>query len=79
MYKNGRHELLNEVEETASVVYKDILDWIQQKLPWTVLGPRAHESRLIFETAESGFKKILGWFSNRTGTSFDDGKAHEKD
>ncbi|CAH3027397.1 unnamed protein product [Porites evermanni] len=31
--KNGRHELLNEVEETASVVYKDILDWIQQKLP----------------------------------------------
>ena len=32
-YKNGRHELLNEVEETASVVYKDILDWIQQKLP----------------------------------------------
>ena len=51
VYKNGRHELLNEVEETASVVYKDILDWIQQKLPWTVLGPRAHESRLIFETA----------------------------
>ena len=51
MYKNGRHELLNEVEETASVVYKDILDWIQQKLPWTVLGPRARESRLIFETA----------------------------
>ena len=51
MYKNGRHELLNEVEETASVVYKDILDWIQQKLPWTVLGPRAHESRLIFQTA----------------------------
>ncbi|XP_073229702.1 monoglyceride lipase-like [Porites lutea] len=33
VYKNGRHELLNEVEETASVVYKDILDWIQQKLP----------------------------------------------
>ena len=32
IYKNGRHELLNEVEETASVVYKDILDWIQQKL-----------------------------------------------
>ncbi|CAH3151116.1 unnamed protein product [Porites lobata] len=32
VYKNGRHELLNEVEETASVVYKDILDWIQQKL-----------------------------------------------
>ncbi|CAH3019648.1 unnamed protein product, partial [Porites evermanni] len=31
--KNGRHELLNEVEETASVVYKDILDWIQQKVP----------------------------------------------
>ena len=31
--KNGRHELLNEVEETARVVYKDILDWIQQKLP----------------------------------------------
>ena len=30
--------ILNEVEETASVVYKDILDWIQQKLPWTVLG-----------------------------------------
>ena len=26
------------MEETASVVYKDILDWIQQKLPWTVLG-----------------------------------------
>ena len=35
--KNGRHELLNEVEETAGVVYKDILDLIQQKLPWTVL------------------------------------------
>ena len=51
MDKNGRHELLNEVEETASVVYKDILEWIQQKLPWTVLGPRVHESRLIFETA----------------------------
>ena len=51
MYKNGRRELLSEVEETASVVYKDILDWIQQKLPWTVLGSRAHESRLIFETA----------------------------
>ena len=33
IYKNGRHELLNEVEESASVVYKDILDWIQQKLP----------------------------------------------
>ena len=33
IYKNGRHELLNEVEETASVVYKDILDWIQQKVP----------------------------------------------
>ena len=32
VYKNGRHELLNKVEETASVVYKDILDWIQQKL-----------------------------------------------
>ncbi|CAH3040651.1 unnamed protein product [Porites lobata] len=31
--KNGRHELLNEVEETAGVVYKDILDLIQQKLP----------------------------------------------
>ena len=37
MYKNGRHELLNEVEETAGVVYKDILDLIQQKLHWTVL------------------------------------------
>ena len=37
MDKNGRHELLNEVEETAGVVYKDILDLIQQKLPWTVL------------------------------------------
>ena len=24
---------LSEVEETASVVYKDILDWIQRKLP----------------------------------------------
>lgn len=33
VYKNGRHELLNEVEQTASVVYMDILDWIQQKLP----------------------------------------------
>ena len=33
MYENGYQELLNEVEETASVVYKDILDWIQQKLP----------------------------------------------
>ena len=33
VYKSGRHELLNEVEETASVVYKDILHWIQQKLP----------------------------------------------
>ena len=32
MYENGHQELLNEVEETASVVYKDILDWIQQKL-----------------------------------------------
>ncbi|CAH3178496.1 unnamed protein product, partial [Porites lobata] len=31
VYKNGRHELLNEVEGTVSVVYKDILDWIQQK------------------------------------------------
>ena len=38
VYKTGRHELLNEVEGTASVVYKDILDWIQQKLPWIVLG-----------------------------------------
>ena len=37
MDKNGRHELLNEVEETVGVVYKDILDLIQQKLPWTVL------------------------------------------
>ena len=51
MYKNGRHELLNEVEETASVVYKDILDWIQQKLSWSVEGRVLHESRLIFETA----------------------------
>lgn len=33
VYKGGRHELLNEVEETAGAVYKDILDWIQQKLP----------------------------------------------
>ena len=33
VYKNGHHELLNEVEETANVVYKDVLDWIQQKLP----------------------------------------------
>ena len=30
--------ILNEVEETASVIYKDILDWIQQKLPWIILG-----------------------------------------
>ena len=52
MYKNGRHELLNEVEGTVSVVYKDILDWIQQKLPWTILGRvYTYESRLIFETA----------------------------
>ena len=51
MDKNEGQKRLNEVEETASVVYKDILDWIQQKLPWTVLGPRAHESRLNFETA----------------------------
>ena len=28
IYKNGRHELLNEVEETANVAYKDILEWI---------------------------------------------------
>ena len=28
IYKNGRHELLNEVEETANVVYNDILEWI---------------------------------------------------
>ena len=54
MDKNGRHELLNEVEETAGVVYKDILDLIQQKLPWTIFmcfRPRLHESRLIFKTA----------------------------
>ena len=31
--RDGCHELLNEVDENASVVYKDILDWIQQKLP----------------------------------------------
>ena len=43
--------ILNEVEETASVVYKDILDWIQKKATLNYFRPRLHESRIIFETA----------------------------
>ncbi|KAJ7377883.1 hypothetical protein OS493_025777 [Desmophyllum pertusum] len=33
VYKDCRHELLNELEETAEMVQKDILDWIKQRLP----------------------------------------------
>ena len=70
MYKNGRHELLSEVEETASVGYKDILDWIQQKLPWTVSERRAHESRLIFETAELFTRIRVDKALNHSGERF---------
>ncbi|KAL9959396.1 hypothetical protein ACROYT_G032718 [Oculina patagonica] len=33
VYKDCRHELLNELEESAEMFVKDILDWIKQRLP----------------------------------------------
>ena len=36
------------------------------------INQNANESKL-------NNKEIVGWFSNRTGTSFDDGKARGKD
>ena len=42
---------------------KGSLDWALHSL--------FHHSRLLL--------RLLGWFSKRTGTSFDDGKAREKD
>lgn len=33
VYKNCRHEILNELEESAATFLKDILEWIEQRLP----------------------------------------------
>ena len=52
VYKSGRHELLNEVEETANVrglQGHSRLD--PAKATLNCFRPRSHESRLIFETA----------------------------
>ena len=51
MNKNGRHELLNEVEETAGVVLQGHSRLDPAKATLNCFRPRLHESRLIFETA----------------------------
>ncbi|KAL9959395.1 hypothetical protein ACROYT_G032717 [Oculina patagonica] len=33
VYKDCRHEILNELEDSAEMFLKDILDWIKQRLP----------------------------------------------
>lgn len=33
IFKDCRHEILNELEESAASFLKDILEWIEQRLP----------------------------------------------
>ena len=60
IYKNGRHELLNEVEETANVVYNDILEWIQQKLPWIVSKGHCHDV-VVLQIRPNSFRFFLSY------------------